>query len=65
MQTYYQDNDDLGPTRMNLSQVSLYAGQLAFKVQWIAQFALSASYFYTARGETQINNVSQDNALQT
>jgi hypothetical protein len=63
--TYFQDNADYGLASLNLSQAPLYAGQLAFKVQWTAQFALAAGYFYTVGGETRIDGLSQDNALQT
>jgi len=63
--TYFQDNTDYGSASLSLSQAPLYATQLALKFQWTASVALAAGYFYTAGGQTQIDGLSQDNAVQT
>jgi hypothetical protein len=43
----------------------LYAGQLAIKYQWTRRTAVAAGFFYTAGGETQVDNLSQGNAIET
>lgn len=63
--TYYQDNTDYGTVSATLAQDPLYSAQLAFRYQWTSQFALSLGYFYTSGGETSIDNINQDNDIQT
>jgi hypothetical protein len=63
--TCFQDNTDSGSVSLSLSRAPLTAAQLAFTFQWIASCALAAGYFYTTGGQTRIDSLSQDNALQT
>lgn len=64
---WFGDNDDyLTPVGrlVTLEQKALYTAQAGLRYDINNQYSLGATYFYTAGGETTVNDLSQDNVTQ-
>lgn len=61
---WFGDNDEYGVARNTLEQKALYTAQAGLRYDISPRYSIAAAYFYTAGGETSVNDHYRDDFIQ-
>lgn len=61
---WFGDNDAFGAQRKTLSQAAMHTTQIGLQYILSTRYSVGATYFYTAGGETRVDEVRRDDRAE-